>query len=68
MSDAFRTTVGLRGRITLPAAIQEAAGLAVGDPIVVRAVGPGVIAIETPQAIKDRIRTEEGDHEGPARQ
>lgn len=52
----FRTNVGLRGRVTVPVGIQEEAGLAVGDHIIVSAAGPGVVMIMTPQALKDAIR------------
>lgn len=57
MSEPFRTSLGLRGRVTIPSAVQEEVGIAVGDRLIVRAVGPGVVVIETPQAVKDRIRS-----------
>lgn len=57
MSTPFKTTVGLRGRVTVPSAIQAEAGIGVGDTVVVRVAGPGVITIETMQAVKDRIRS-----------
>lgn len=50
------TTVGPRGRVTIPVALQRAAGLAEGDEVIIRAVRPGVVIVETPQAIKDSIR------------
>lgn len=56
MSEPFRTSLGFRGRVTIPSAIQEESGVAVGDRVIVRAAGPGVVVIETPQAVKDRIR------------
>jgi bifunctional DNA-binding transcriptional regulator/antitoxin component of YhaV-PrlF toxin-antitoxin module len=53
----YRTNVGLRGRIAVPVHIQEQAGLAVGDPVIVSAAGPGIVVIMTPQAVKDVLRT-----------
>lgn len=57
MSEPFCTSLGFRGRVTIPSAIQEETGIAVGDRLIVRAEGPGVVVIETPQAVKDRIRS-----------
>jgi bifunctional DNA-binding transcriptional regulator/antitoxin component of YhaV-PrlF toxin-antitoxin module len=57
VSEPFRTSLGFRGRVTIPSAIQEEAGVAVGDRLIIRAAGPGVVVIETPQAVKDRIRS-----------
>lgn len=62
MNSPFRTTVGLRGRVTVPSAIQADAGIGVGDTVVVSAEGPGVVVIRTLQAIKDSIRA--GNPEG----
>lgn len=56
MSSPFRTKVGPRGRVTIPAAVQRESGIGEGETVVVTAVRPGVVVIETPQAIKDRIR------------
>jgi AbrB family looped-hinge helix DNA binding protein len=50
------TTVGPRGRITIPVAMQRAAGIKEGDEVIIRCEKPGVITVETLQAIKDRIR------------
>ncbi|MFE0472414.1 AbrB/MazE/SpoVT family DNA-binding domain-containing protein [Streptomyces sp. NPDC058947] len=55
---SFRTTVGLRGRMTIPSDIQAKAGIGVGDTVAVRAAGDGVVVIETLQAVKNRIRSE----------
>lgn len=57
MSEPFRTSLGLRGRLTIPSLIQEEAGIAVGDRLIVRVAGPGVIVVETPQAASSRIRS-----------
>ncbi|WP_405856892.1 AbrB/MazE/SpoVT family DNA-binding domain-containing protein [Streptomyces sp. NBC_01515] len=56
MLQPTRSKVGPRGRVTVPVALQRAVGLAEGDEVIIRAVGPGVVIVETPQAIKDRIR------------
>ncbi|MFI6276870.1 AbrB/MazE/SpoVT family DNA-binding domain-containing protein [Streptomyces sp. NPDC050988] len=56
MLQPTRTKVGPRGRVTVPVALQRAAGLAEGDEVIIRVVSPGVVIVETPQAIKDRIR------------
>lgn len=56
MSRPTRTKVGPRGRVTVPVAVQRAVGLAEGTEVIVRALRPGVVIVETPQAIKDRIR------------
>lgn len=56
MFEPTRTKVGPRGRVTVPAAIQRAVGLTEGDEVIIRAVGPGVVVVETPQAVLDRIR------------
>ncbi|QCB22173.1 AbrB/MazE/SpoVT family DNA-binding domain-containing protein [Streptomyces sp. SS52] len=56
MLQPTRSKVGPRGRVTVPVAIQRAIGLAEGDEVIIRAVSPGVVIVETPQAIKDRIR------------
>ncbi|WP_329308958.1 AbrB/MazE/SpoVT family DNA-binding domain-containing protein [Streptomyces microflavus] len=56
MVQPTRTKVGPRGRVTVPVALQRAAGLTEGDEVIITAVRPGVVIVETPQAIKDRIR------------
>ena len=56
------TTVGPRGRVTIPAAVQREAGISEGDEVIVRCTSPGVVTVETPQAIKDSIRA--GNPEG----
>ncbi len=56
MLQPTRTKVGPRGRVTVPVAVQRAVGLTEGDEVIIRAVSPGVVVVETPQAIKDRIR------------
>lgn len=53
----FRTAVGYRGRVTLAAFLREEAGIKEGDEVIIRVVRPGVIAVETPQAVKDKIRS-----------
>jgi bifunctional DNA-binding transcriptional regulator/antitoxin component of YhaV-PrlF toxin-antitoxin module len=57
VSESFRTSLGFRGRVTIPSALQEEAGIAVGDRLIVRVEGPGVVVIETPQAVKNRIQS-----------
>jgi AbrB family looped-hinge helix DNA binding protein len=52
----FRTKVGPRGRITIPVAVQRAAGIQPGQEVILRAAGDGIITIETRQAIIDGIR------------
>lgn len=56
------TTVGPRGRVTIPAAVQREAGISEGDEVIVRCMAPGVVTVETRQAIKDSIRA--GNPEG----
>ncbi|WP_244789587.1 AbrB/MazE/SpoVT family DNA-binding domain-containing protein [Streptomyces sp. BJ20] len=56
MSEPTRTKVGPRGRVTVPVALQRAVGLTEGAEVILRALRPGVVIMETPQAIKDRIR------------
>lgn len=56
MTQSTRTKVGPRGRVTVPVALQRAAGLTEGDEVIITVVAPGVVSIETPQAIKDSIR------------
>lgn len=56
MNAQFRTAVGPRGRVTVSSAVRREAGIAEGDVVAVRAVRPGVVMIETMQAIKDSIR------------
>jgi len=51
-----KTKVGPRGRVTVPVAVQREAGLAEGAEVIIRAMAPGVVVVETPQAVKDRIR------------
>jgi AbrB family looped-hinge helix DNA binding protein len=54
---SVQTTVGPRGRVTIPVALRQQAGINEGDLVVLRFVRPGVIVVETPQAIKDDIRS-----------
>jgi bifunctional DNA-binding transcriptional regulator/antitoxin component of YhaV-PrlF toxin-antitoxin module len=56
LTPASRTKIGPRGRVTIPVALQRAAGLAEGDDVVIRAVAPGVFTLESVQAVMDRIR------------
>ncbi|MFE6520504.1 AbrB/MazE/SpoVT family DNA-binding domain-containing protein [Streptomyces sp. NPDC057794] len=56
MYEPTRTRIGPRGRVTIPVAVQRDAGLTEGDEVIIRAVGPGVVVVETPQAVLDRIR------------
>ena len=56
MLEPARTKVGPRGRVTVPVALQRAAGLVEGAEVIIRALRPGVVIVETPQAVKDRIR------------
>jgi bifunctional DNA-binding transcriptional regulator/antitoxin component of YhaV-PrlF toxin-antitoxin module len=50
------TSIGPRGRITIPVAVQKAAGIAEGDEVIIRCTAPGVVMVETPDAVKDCIR------------
>jgi bifunctional DNA-binding transcriptional regulator/antitoxin component of YhaV-PrlF toxin-antitoxin module len=62
---AVKTTVGARGRVTVPAAVQRDSGVLEGDEVVVRSAGPGIVIVESVKAIKDRIRAgapEPGGH------
>lgn len=52
-----RTTVGPRGRVTIPVALQRQAGVKEGDTVIVRVDGHGRVIIETDAAIKARIRS-----------
>jgi AbrB family looped-hinge helix DNA binding protein len=52
----FRTKVGPRGRITIPVAVQRAAGIQPGEEVILCAAGDGSITIRTRQAIIDGIR------------
>ncbi|CAL9522313.1 hypothetical protein SUDANB105_03838 [Streptomyces sp. enrichment culture] len=56
MFEPTRTKVGPRGRVTVPVAVQRAVGLTEGAEVIIRALRPGVVIVETPQAVKDRIR------------
>ncbi|MGR7000772.1 hypothetical protein ACU686_26430 [Yinghuangia aomiensis] len=51
-----RTRVGPRGRVTIAAAIQRETGVVEGDEVIVRAVAPGVVVIETVDAVMARIQ------------
>ncbi|MER6399321.1 AbrB/MazE/SpoVT family DNA-binding domain-containing protein [Kitasatospora sp. NPDC001603] len=53
-----RTKIGPRGRLTIPVALQRAAGVAEGEEVVIRVVGPGVFAIESVQSIEDGLLAE----------
>ncbi|SEM21422.1 hypothetical protein SAMN05414137_120193 [Streptacidiphilus jiangxiensis] len=48
--------IGPRGRVTIPVALQRAAGRTEGAEVGIRVVGPGGFTIEFVQAVKDRIR------------
>lgn len=50
------STIDQKGRITIPIAIRREATIGEGDAVVLRYAGPGVVVIETLDAIKDRIR------------
>lgn len=54
---AHQTKVGPRGRVTIPVAVQREAGIKEGDAVIVTVQGPGVITVETRQAVIDRIRS-----------
>ncbi|MFJ5645827.1 AbrB/MazE/SpoVT family DNA-binding domain-containing protein [Streptomyces sp. NPDC093223] len=56
MFEPTRTRIGPRGRVTIPVAVQRDAGLTEGDEVIIRAAGPGVVVVETPPAVLDRIR------------
>lgn len=56
MSEVQRTKVGARGRVTIPVAVQQAAGIKEGDVVIVRATAPGVVTVETRQAVINRVR------------
>ncbi|WP_329568603.1 AbrB/MazE/SpoVT family DNA-binding domain-containing protein [Kitasatospora sp. NBC_01266] len=49
------TTVGQRGRIILPVAVQQAADLTPGDRVHIRVLETGAIVIETTKSILNRI-------------
>ncbi|MFE7531107.1 AbrB/MazE/SpoVT family DNA-binding domain-containing protein [Kitasatospora sp. NPDC057542] len=51
-----RSKVGPRGRLTIPVALQRAAGITEGEEVVLRVVAPGVFTVESVQAVKDRLR------------
>jgi bifunctional DNA-binding transcriptional regulator/antitoxin component of YhaV-PrlF toxin-antitoxin module len=51
------TSIGPRGRITIPVAVQKAAGIAEGDEVIIRCTAPGVVTVETPDAIREAFRT-----------
>ena len=53
---SVQTAVGPRGRVTIPVALRQQAGIEEGDLVVLRFEQPGVIVIETVQAVRDRIR------------
>lgn len=55
------TTIDQKGRITIPIAVRREATIGEGDEVILRYAGPGVVVIETPDAVKDRIRA--GNHE-----
>ncbi|SEM21544.1 AbrB/MazE/SpoVT family DNA-binding domain-containing protein [Streptacidiphilus jiangxiensis] len=56
LTPASRTKIGPRGRVTIPVALQRAAGLSEGDDVVIRVIAPGVFTLESVQAVLDRIR------------
>jgi bifunctional DNA-binding transcriptional regulator/antitoxin component of YhaV-PrlF toxin-antitoxin module len=47
--------ISTKNQITLPVEELRAAGLASGDEIRIRAVRPGVLAVETPDSLVDRF-------------
>lgn len=53
---SVRSKIGPRGRLTIPVALQRAAGVAEGEEVMIKVTGPGVLAIESVQAVKDRLR------------
>lgn len=59
-------SIGEKGRIVLPAAVRQAAGLQVGDEVVVRAVAPQQIVIETREVVAARLRARFQDSSGTA--
>lgn len=50
------TTVGQRGRLFLPAALQRAAGIHEGSRVHLRVVENGTVLVETFDAIKRRLQ------------
>ena len=46
--------ISSKNQVTLPVEELRAAGLASGDEIHVRAAGPGVLLVETPESLVDR--------------
>lgn len=56
MNEPVQTKVGPRGRITVPVALQRAAGIGEEDEVFLRVLGPGVIVVETRQALRARVR------------
>lgn len=53
---AVQTAVGPRGRVTIPVALRQQAGIEEGDLVILRYVSPGVIVVETRDAVMRRIR------------
>lgn len=51
-----QTTVGPRGRVTIPVALRQQAGIEEGDLVVLRFEQSGVIVVESHAAIRQRIR------------
>ncbi|MCL2850519.1 MAG: hypothetical protein FWE61_10835 [Micrococcales bacterium] len=44
-----------KGRTVVPASIRLAAGFQAGEPLVMRVLGPGSVAIESREALRDRV-------------
>jgi AbrB family looped-hinge helix DNA binding protein len=59
-------TVGEKGRLNLPIAAREEAGIAVGDELIVRPVSDGQIMLETRAAIARRLRSRFAQGDGTA--
>jgi antitoxin PrlF len=49
----MRTTVTVKGQVTIPKEVREAAGIRPGDKVEVRATGSGGVYIEKPGAADD---------------
>lgn len=54
---AVPLNVGAKGRIVLPIKIRDAANIAVGDEVIVRAIGDRQVLIEGREAVIGRLRT-----------
>jgi bifunctional DNA-binding transcriptional regulator/antitoxin component of YhaV-PrlF toxin-antitoxin module len=47
--------ISTKNQVTLPVEELRAAGLAAGDEIRIRAIGRGVLSVETPDSLVDRF-------------